>query len=692
MSSIPVIAAHNLCIDYRLNKHWLNVIHDVSLIINPLEIHGLVGESGSGKSTLALALMRHMAGNARIRSGRILFDGDDLVPRTIAQMRQVWGSQMNLVPQDPLAALNPSYTVGNQMVEITRQHGGAGRGDARMIAIDILRKVKIADPEVIINRYPHQLSGGMRQRVMIAMALSSQPRLLVLDEPTTALDVTTQAVILDLFRELVHDRTVFKSGGGALYVSHDLGTVAQLCDRVTVLYGGEVMESGPVKQIYARPLHPYTVGLLASLPRPTTGVESRLSTIDGVAPSLAERPAGCVFAPRCQAAIAQCHAEKPPLETILDGRVVRCWRWQEIERREISLTSAEQAPHASARPAASHVLDAYHITKHFGQQSLFDRLLRRPFHPVHAVDDVSLRINARSTLGLVGESGSGKSTLARCLVALETADEGQIDLCEMRISNDLRQRPKEALKNLRMVFQNPDDTLNPYRTVGQAIIRTLRLLGDFQTEAEITARCAELLQAVRLTPQYADRYPSELSGGEKQRVAIARAFAANPALIVADEPTSSLDVSVQAVILNLLKDLRAEKGASYMLISHDLDVISYLADWILVMYLGQIVEEGNTEDVYGIPSHPYTEALVSAVPVPDPTITTGAIRLEGDVPSARDIPPGCRFHTRCPRKIGRICEDEEPPWRDAGDGHRIRCHIPLDELTALQTQSSAAQR
>jgi peptide/nickel transport system ATP-binding protein len=628
--------------------------------------------------------MRYLATNARIASGEIIFTGEDLVPKSPAHMRAIWGRRIGLVPQDPLAALNPSFTIGDQIGEVIHQPANGNGGSSRQRVIDMLRRVKIADPELIVRRYPHQLSGGMRQRVMIAMALIARPQLLILDEPTTALDVTTQAIILDLFRELVNDVELFEGGGGALYVSHDLGTVAQLCDTVTVLYGGEVMESGAVERLYHQPVHPYTYGLLASLPRASTVTETRLNTIEGVAPSLAERPSGCVFAPRCPVAIDKCR-EKPHLEPTGDGRMVRCWRWREIADGSLSLDKHPEPATPGPPPARSYVLTASDVSKQFGQRSLFDRLTGKPFRPVRAVDDVSITINARSTLGLVGESGSGKSTLARVIVGLETGDSGEMELCEMPLDRELRHRSKDILREMRMVFQDPNDALNPYQTVGQSIGRTLRLLSDQASDEDIQARVIELLEAVRLTPEYARRYPSELSGGEKQRIAIARAFAANPALIVADEPTSSLDVSVQAVILNLLKDLRAQRGASYLLISHDLDVIGYMADWIAVMYLGEIVEEGVTDAVYNPPSHPYTEALLSAIPDPDPTAKRRDIRLEGDVPSARDIPSGCRFHTRCPRKLGAICEHEAPPWRDAGNGHSIRCHIPIDDLIALQS-------
>ncbi len=685
MNQQPVIEATNLSIEYLLNKRWVNAIYEVALAIDPLQIHGLVGESGSGKTTLAMALMRYMAANARVSTGEVLLDGDNLLTKTEAEMRAIWGRQLNLVPQDPLASLNPAYTIGSQIAEITRLHEGLSAGDAWARAVEMLGSVKIADPETVARQYPHQLSGGMQQRVLIAMALSTQPRLLVLDEPTTALDVTTQAVILDLFRDLIHDNQA-----AAVYVSHDLGTVAQLCDHVTVLYAGEVMESAPVRDLFAQPLHPYTIGLLASLPRPTEGVETRLFTIGGAAPALTDRPAACVFSPRCPLALQVCFDEKPPLEDAGDGRTVKCHRWREIASGEVTLDTAPKGQSIPAPPRQNDVLHARSISKRFVESPFLGRLLWREQKAIRAVDDVSIRVRERSTLGLVGESGSGKTTLARAIVALTPADSGEIELCGVDISLELAQRGRDTLRNLRMVFQNPNDALNPYQTVGQALERPLLLLsGDRLNREQRHARIIELLEAVRLTADYADRYPGELSGGEKQRVAIARAFAADPTLIVADEPTSSLDVSVQAVVLNLLKDLRAQRGASYMLISHDLDVVAYLSDWIAVMYLGQIVEEGDTEDVYNPPSHPYTEALISAIPVPDPTQPRGSIRLEGDVPSARHIPSGCRFHTRCPRKIGAICEQEAPPWRDAGDGHRIRCHIPLDELTALQTAALA---
>lgn len=682
--SKPVLQIEKLSIDYRIQGAWLNVLHDIDLAVQPLQIHGLVGESGSGKSTLGLALMRYLAGNARIVRGHIWFGDHDLAQCSLAELRKIWGRSIALVPQNPLDSLNPSMTIGAQMREITQLHLGLSNQASHKRACEALEQVRIADPEQVLRRYPHQISGGMQQRVMIALALSTRPRLLVLDEPTTALDVTTQAVILDLIRDLVHEEQA-----AALYISHDLGTIAQVCDYVTVLYSGEVMETSTAEDLFQHPRHPYTIGLLNSLPGSAAGTESRLSVIPGVAPSLSERPSACVFAARCVAADDQCHAEKPPLESALSERSIRCWHWQGLDRKSLSqIQPSESSFSETTSIAPNPVLRVKQLRKSFGEQTWLDQILRRSSKPVIAVDNVSLQVSTRSTLGIVGESGSGKTTLARIIVALSSADQGDIKLLDQVISLKLAERDRETLRNLRMVFQNPNDALNPYISIGDAISRTIqRLNPEALGRTQIRERVLEVLDAVGLTALYYDRFPNQLSGGEKQRVAIARAFAAHPALIIADEPTSSLDVSVQAVILNLLKDLRAQKSMSYVLISHDLDVIRYMADWIIVMYLGEIVEQGSAEHLSGVPLHPYTEALLSAAPVPDPSQALRSIRLEGDVPSPRNKPAGCPFHTRCPRKIGDVCAQAAPPIQVDDDGHWIRCHIPLEDLRHAQTLS-----
>ncbi|MDA3951012.1 MAG: ABC transporter ATP-binding protein [Spirochaeta sp.] len=681
----PVIQVEGLTVEYRIGHTWFEAVQAIDLQINPVQIHGLVGESGSGKSTLGAAMIHHLARNARIAAGRILFGDRDLRESTDREMEQIWGNQIGFVPQNTMDSLNPSLRILKQMRELTQKHLGITSEEAEDLAAEALRHVQIADPLEVLSRYPHQLSGGMLQRVMIAMALSTRPKLVLLDEPTTALDVTTQAVILDLLRDLIKEEQA-----AALYVSHDLGTVAQLCDYVTVLYAGEVMESAPVETLFAHPRHPYTVGLLACLPTSVTGNETRLTTIEGVAPALGARSDACVFADRCPLATDQCRREKPPLEKIDASRTVRCWRWQEIADGSVTPFSGRKEDESGTAPRRSLVLKAQGMSKRFGDKNLLDRLSRKPVAYVQALRDVSIEVNSRSTFGLVGESGSGKTTLARSILALLKADEGQIVLQDQPISLELWKRDREILRNLRIVFQNPDDSLNPYRSVGQTIDRTIaKLAAEKLSRSAIRAQTRELLEAVGLSAEYYDRRPGQLSGGEKQLVAIARAFAPRPALIVADEPTSSLDVSVQAVILNLLKDLRAREGASYIVISHDLEVVSYLADHIAVMYLGEIVEQGAGEAVLNVPSHPYTEALLSAAPTPDPTVRHHPIVLHGEIPSPRNRPTGCPFHTRCPRKIGPICENELPPVRTDEDGHEIRCHYPLEELRRLQRNGPA---
>lgn len=686
----PVIQAQNLSIAYRIDKVWHHALSGIDLSIFPNQIHGLVGESGSGKSTLGLGIIRYLSANSKITHGEIWFDGEDITKASSKQMRQIWGSQISLVPQNPLDSLNPSLRIGKQMREVTMLHLGLSKAEAQQVARQALENVHIADPDEILKQYPHQLSGGMQQRVMIAMALSTRPKLLILDEPTTALDVTTQAVILDLIRDLVKQGKT-----AALYVSHDLGTVAQICDYVTVLYSGEVMESGTVDALFGKPQHPYTIGLLKSLPGSVPDASFRLPTISGIAPSLAERSAACVFADRCPAAIEKCHQEKPNLDLIGDQLFIRCWRWQEIipEHAHMFQSESTQKSEGSREPTqqGSPVLSAKSISKYFDTASLLGRLIGQKNHAVQAVDKVSVDVHQGATVGIVGESGSGKTTLARAIIALTTANHGTLSLNGSPLSLDLNQRKQPVLRALRMVFQNPSDALNPYQSIGNIIGRTYTVLSEHQVSTEeLEEKISVALQSVGLAPDYADRYPDQLSGGEKQRVALARAIVANPDLIIADEPTSSLDVSVQATILNLLRDLRTTHGASYILISHDLDVVTYLSDWVMVMYLGEVMEQSPAQSIQNPPMHPYTEALLSAIPVPDPTSKRNRIRLQGEIPSPRNKPMGCPFHTRCPRYIGEICATQTPPDRQGDHQQVIRCHIPLGELIEVQSQHHAS--
>jgi peptide/nickel transport system ATP-binding protein len=681
----PVLAIEDLTVAYRAQGRWLAAVRDFSLRIEPGQTVGLVGESGSGKTTVALAVMRYLSHNGRIQRGDILFDGRNLLDLSPTALRDIWGAQLALVPQDPLSSLNPSLRVGAQMAELLRRHVRLNRAQAAARVVALLEMVRVPDPPRVAQSYPHQISGGMQQRVLIAMALSTEPKLLVLDEPTTGLDVTSQAAVLDLLRDLVTARQT-----STLYVTHNLGVVARICDRVAVLYAGELVEEGPTRDLYRQPLHPYTQGLLHSVPQlgqRKTGVT--LQAIPGQIPALAARPAGCVFAPRCALALERCHAERPSLETPAPGRRVRCHRWPEIAAGEISVDQAQQAAAAPQAPlSATTLLSMQDLEVHFDVgRSWLEALAGKPPRRVRAVDGVSLTLAKGQTLGVVGESGSGKTTLARAVIGLAARTGGEIELLGAALPARLGRRPLETLRRLQFVFQNPEESLNPYLTVGETLRRPFRtLLNMSRTAAD--AEVARLLAAVRLPASYRRRLPGQLSGGEKQRVAIARAFATNPDLLLADEPVSALDVSVQASILNLLHDLQNERHSTLIFISHDLAVVGYLADQIAVMYLGRLMEVAAAADLFTPPYHPYTEALLSAIPLLDPDAAQEAIRLEGDAPGQMAVTRGCPFHPRCPRVLGDLCRTETPPWQTAENGKRIFCHIPLDELAALQGEGS----
>ena len=684
----PVLEIDGLTVAYRRGQQSLQAVRNVSLSIAAGQAYGLVGESGSGKSTLALAVMQYLPESGLVSAGTIRLAGQDLAALPREQMQQVWRDQIRLVPQDPGSSLNPSLRIGDQLDEALRD-GNEGRDGLRGRSLDQLRQVRIADPERVAASYPHQLSGGMQQRVLIAMALARQPSLLILDEPTTNLDVTTEAAILDLVRDLVdHHRTAI------LYVSHNLGVVATVCDRVAVLYAGDLVEDLTPQQLRRRPLHPYTQGLLDSVPRvgQRSGVDPLLPIAGNIA-RLDALPAGCVFASRCPIAQQLCHDVHPGLEATPEGGLVRCHRWREIDAGEVSAKAERQTAPDLSNDASGDVsaLATVALVKHFPvRRTLAEALRRMPARQVHAVDDVSLQVGQRRTLGLVGESGSGKTTAARCIVGLVERTGGEVTLFDIALAPGLDRRDAAVLRRLQMVFQNPEEALNPHRTVGDVLQRPLmRLMG--LSAAEARQQAGQLLEAVRLSPAYLDRTPGQLSGGEKQRVAIARAFASNPDVLILDESVSALDVSVQASILNLLTELQSQQGSAYLFISHDLAAVSYLADDIAVMYLGQVVEIGPTEQVLQPPFHPYTEALLSAVPRID-VAASERIRLPGDLPSAVDPPSGCRFHTRCPRlldfgelsRTGEICRTVEPPWQQPAPGHSYRCHIAPDELLVMQ--------
>ncbi len=671
-SPTPMLDVRNLTVSYTQKGGYLDAVRDVTLKIMPGQTYGLVGESGSGKSTLALALMRYLAENGVVRSGSVHFGGDDLFAMSDRQLSAVWQKRVKLVPQNPLPSLNPSQKIGKQVLEGVLE-GGKTR------VLELFEGVGLADPQRVYSSYPHELSGGMQQRVMIALALGGEPELLVLDEPTTNLDVTTEATILDLIGELIAERNT-----AVLYVSHSLGVVSKICDRVAVLYAGELVEDAAVDELYNKPLHPYTQGLLDSVPRiGQDKSQISLRPIPGQIPELSDLPSGCIFTPRCPVAIDTCSEVHPGFYE-RDGRRSRCHRSDEIDAGELEPRQPADAAQTRAVRDIEQVLTLRDVEKSFPVgRSLLDSVRGKPVRKVHAVDGVDLTLHRSRTLGLVGESGSGKSTLSRCIIGLYEASSGDIELLDMPLPYALDKRDTDVLKHLQMVFQSSDEALNPYIRIGAALRRPfMRLAGLERDEAD--ERVAELLKAVKLSPQYAERLPTQLSGGEKQRIGIARAFASRPDVLLFDESVSGLDVSVQAAILNLLGKLQEERDTAYLFISHDLSVVSYLADEVAVVYLGHLMEVGKTAAVLEPPYHPYTEALLSAIPLVDPNAKQQQIRLEGDVPSPLNIPSGCRFHTRCPRFIGDICVDKEPPWQEDEDGHRIYCHIPIDELKKTQ--------
>jgi len=685
MAESAGLEIRDLTVSYRTESGPLHTVRGVSLSIAPGEIYGLVGESGSGKTTLARAVVRYLPANGRIDGGSVRLDGVELLELPRKRVRSIWGARITMVHQDPGAAVNPSIPIGEQIAETVRVHLRMSRRQAAAAALEMLSRVRMPDPAAAARRYAHQLSGGQLQRVLIAIALSTNPRLLIMDEPTTALDVTTEAVILDLVRDLLSEyRTA------VLYITHNLGVVARVCRRVGVLYAGELVEEGSVRDVFKQMLHPYTLGLLGSVPR--VDVDKRdivLNTIPGYIPRPDNLPAGCVFAPRCRGAEDACRAARPPLVAAEAAHLTACRRWQALRRSPGAFAALQKRREFVEPTAGPVVLEANNVRKYFPVSGVgLLELIRHGRPRVRAVDDISVRVRKSFTMGIVGESSCGKTTLARCIAGLEEATAGEFLLEGQPLPRTVARRSPALLRRIQMVFQNPDASLNPQVTAGASVARPLVLLGRMSRKS-IERRIQELFEAVNLPQDYIRRLPHELSGGEKQRVAIARAFATDPALMICDEPISSLDVSVQASLMNLLAELQDSKGTSYLFISHDLAAVRHLSDWIAVIYLGRLWEIGSAVDVFAPPQHPYTEALLSALPIPDPEARQKRIRLRGSVPSAVNVPGGCRFHTRCPRKLGEICETEEPPWREHGRWHRICCHIPIEGLLRLQQAGGA---
>ncbi|HEX6960194.1 MAG TPA: ABC transporter ATP-binding protein [Ferrovibrio sp.] len=686
----PVLDLQDLRISYFTRSGEINVVPGLDLKLYPGEAIGLVGESGCGKSTIGYAIMRYLGKAGRITGGKVIFEGQDLYALDEDALRRLRGNRMAMVYQDPMSSLNPTMTVGAQLMEIPIYHFGASKSDAHARAIAMLEEVNLPDPEAMMRRYPHQLSGGQQQRVVIAMALMAEPSLLIMDEPTTGLDVTVEAAVLDLIAALRR-----KHKTSIIFISHNLGTVVRICDRIGVLYAGELVEEGPIRDVFNDPRHPYTRGLLSCIPTLDADKNSApLVPIKGTVSVPRQRPPGCVFARRCEyLQDGLCTQDTICMGYAPQSRKhrVRCARQHSLPPLERS--GASEAIDVEAMPHNEAILAINGLKKYYDQSAGLG-LIGGNNVQVKAIDGINLRARRGETLAIVGESGCGKSTLAKILTGLELATSGKVTLDEVDLTElGVGKRPDDVIRRLQMVFQNPDSTLNPSHTIGYAIERPLRQFAKLQGD-KLKKKVKSLLKAVNLPAEFAERKPRQLSGGQKQRVAIARALAGSPEVIIADEPVSALDVSVQAAIINLLAELQSERQTTLLFISHDLSVVRYLADRVAVMYLGKIMEAGRVEDVFAPPYHPYTEALLSAVPVPDPNVRSKRIVLQGKPPSVMDRPKGCPFATRCHRKIGAICDEVEPVEQRFSSGHRIACHLPEAELAGMEpvlTTDAAAE-
>ncbi|MGZ4737180.1 MAG: ABC transporter ATP-binding protein [Acidimicrobiia bacterium] len=667
-SVAALLEVRNLSVEFGAEAGSVTVVDGVGFSVAPGEILGLVGESGSGKSVSSLAVMGLIPPRSgRVRADVLRFGDRDLLALGSGEMRRLRGSEMSMIFQEPMTSLNPVFTVGSQVAEAVRAHGRCSRAQAKARAIEMLDRVGIPDPHRRMKDFPHAFSGGMRQRAMIAMALINEPRLLIADEPTTALDVTIQAQILDLLRGLQRD-----TGMSVVFVTHDLGVVAEICDRVVVMYAGQVVEQAAVGPLFGGPQHPYTEGLMAAMPQVATP-GSPLVVIPGQVPNPGAWPTGCRFAPRCDYAEPVCDEAPVPLETRSGaGSLVRCARVDQLELQGSRWVPSTPAEALAAPPATAPLLEVKGLRKDFPLQS---GLLRRTVGFVKAVDGIDLSIAPGQTLGLVGESGSGKSTTARLILRLIEPTGGTVLLDGEPITELSAGDLRKQRRGMQIVFQDPYSSLDPRSTIAETVGEPLEVHDGLNAAAR-DERVTELLDQVGLGAHLLRRYPHEFSGGQRQRIAIARALALRPKLLILDEPVSSLDVSTQSQVINLLTELQDEIGLAYLFIAHDLSVVRHISDRIAVMYLGRVVEEGDAEDITTRPTHPYTEALLSAIPVPDPIEQRRRERivLEGDVPSPLEPPSGCYFHPRC-RYTMDICREVDPPRFVTDRGTSVACHL-----------------
>ncbi len=678
----PILEIDQLSISFFTRLREIPAVMDFSCVVQPGEAMGLVGESGCGKSTVALGVMQDLGVNGRIVGGTIKFKGRDLNQMSQEELRDIRGSEIAMIYQEPMASLNPAMKIGKQLMEVPMIHEGASEKDAYEMALQVVTDVKLPDPKRMLESYPHQLSGGQQQRIVIAMALMSKPALLILDEPTTALDVTVEAGIVELVKDLGK-----KYGTSMLFISHNLGLVLETCDRICVMYSGEAVERGSIETVFNKMRHPYTQALFRSIPLPGADKNERpLVAIPGNFPLPHERPDGCNFGPRCDYfEEGRCDQGIIPMKPVSgsDRHESRCVKFEEIDWNApiVAGKATEKAKTGDV------VLKMDELKKYYevAANAMFGGAEKKV---VKANETLTFEARESETLAIVGESGCGKSTFAKVLMGLETATDGLILLGNREIQDvPIEDRDAKTVSTVQMVFQNPFDTLNPSMTVGRQIVRALEVFGVGETDKERRNRMLELLDLVKLPREFASRMPRQLSGGQKQRVGIARAFAGDAQIVVADEPVSALDVSVQAAVTDLLMEIQRENKTTLLFISHDLSIVRYLSDRVMVMYLGHVVELGSTDQVFAPPYHPYTEALLSAVPIADTSVEKKHIVLEGDIPSAMNPPTGCPFQTRCrwkDRVPNNLCEKEVPPNVKMASGHTIKCHLSQKDFRDME--------
>jgi len=670
---MPLLDVQDLHVQFDTSRGVVHAVDGISYSVRRGEVVAIVGESGCGKSVSSLAIMGLLAKPAgRVTAGRILFEGRDLLTLSAEEMREIRGRDISMIFQEPMTSLNPVLSIGEQIMEPLFVHLKMDEAQARARALELLQLVGITDGERRLEQFPHQLSGGMRQRVMIAIGLACNPKLIIADEPTTALDVTIQAQILELMKDLSRRLNI-----ALIVITHNLGVVARYADRVNVMYAAHIIERGTADDIFLSPRHPYTIGLMRSVPRLDLPRGMRLETIEGLPPDLRSPPTGCRFAPRCPYRIEACSKDDIPLHEIAPGHASACIRAGEIAAG----TLATEAPRIKAAGAAANghdgkpLLVVEHLHKHFAVPAHGAGILSSRMVTVRAVDDVSFSIAPGETLGLVGESGCGKTTVGRTVLKLETPTEGTIAFDNIDITHREAREMRDMRRAIQVIFQDPYSSLNPRMTIGQIIGEPLRVYGMVKNRKQEQDRVAELLSQVGLFPYMAERYPHQLSGGQRQRVGIARALALEPRFIVCDEPVSALDVSIQGQIINLLEDLQERLKLSYLFIAHDLAVVRHISDRVAVMYLGRIAEVADRDELYARPLHPYTQALLDAAPIPDPRVERARAprALKGEIPSPLTPPSGCVFHTRCPL-ADEECRREVPKVRQIGPRHTVACH------------------